>query len=264
MGVMARDITHSKTYSGLDPSHSAADASSTVLVPYVEDTTAFSTSLEISNPGSITANVTVHFFDTGDATGGTSGAESTRDIAVPINSGAPIADIVRWALRSTSTAPSGKRGFIVVTTSQGAVTAQARITDKASGDPTVPESSTAISSGFSPVLVRVDPFAFAPVGAAAGTPTTSQSRFSLSNPGPTGSTMATVTLTASNATGSPAATLVVTVAAHGQFFSDDLARDMGLPPVFLGSVTVASDVPVLVYNHRMTGDGGSAVPVHGQ
>jgi hypothetical protein len=262
MGVMARDVTHSKTFSGLDPSHGVADASSTVLVPYVEDTTAFSTALEISNPGSITANVTVHFFDTGDATGGSSGTQSTRDIAVAINSGAPIADIVRWVLRSTSTTPSGKRGFIVVTTSQGAVTAQARIVDKASGDPAVPESNAAISSGFSPVLVRVDPFAFAKVDAAAAAPSTMQSRFSLSNPSPT---TATVQLIANNATGSPAgAPFVVTLAPNGQFFSDDLARDMGLPPVFLGSVTVQSDVPVLVYNQRMTGDGGSAVPVHGQ
>jgi hypothetical protein len=262
MGVMARDVTHNKNFSGLDPSHSAADAGSTVLVPYVEDTTAFSTALEISNPGSITANVTVHFFDTGDATGGTSGAESTRDIAVPVNSGAPIADIVRWALRSTSTAPSGKHGFIVVTTSQGAVTAQARIVDKASGDPTVPESGAAISSGFSPVVVRVDQFAFSAIDAGASTPTTSRSRFSLSNPGPT---PATVQLIVNNATGSPAIPpLTVTVAPNGQYFHDNLALDLGLPPVFLGSVTVQSDVPVLVYNHRMTGDGGSAVPVHGQ
>jgi hypothetical protein len=263
MGVMARDVTHNKNFSGLDPSRSAADASSTVLVPYVEDTTEFSTALEISNPGSITANVTVHFFDTGDRNGGVPGVESTRDIAVAINSGAPIADIVRWALRSTSTTPSGKRGFIVVTTSQGAVTAQAKLVNMASGDTAVPESNAAISAGFSPVLVRVDQFAFSKVEAASATPTTSRSRFALSNPGPT---MATVQLIANNATGSPATPVpfVVTIAPHAQYFHDDLALDMGLPPVFLGSVTVQSDVPVLVYNHRMTGDGGSAVPVHGQ
>jgi len=255
MGLMARDVTHNKQFSGLDPAHAAADASSTVLVPYVEDTTEFSTALEISNPGSITANVTVHFFD------GASGAQSARDIAVAINSGSPISDIVRWALRSTSTTPSGKRGFIVVTTSQGAVTAQARLVNMASGDPAVPESNAAISSGFSPVLVRVDPFAFSKVEAAASTPTTSQSRFSLSNPGPTA---ANVQLVANNATGSPATSVpfVVTVPPNGQFFSDNLALDMGLPPVFLGSVTIQSDVPVLVYNHRQIGDGGSTVPVH--
>jgi hypothetical protein len=263
MGVMTRDVTADKNYSGLDPSHGTADASSSVLVPYVEDTTEFSTALEISNPGSITANVTVHFFDTGDATGGSSGTESTRDIAVSINSGAPIADIVRWALRSTSTTPTGKRGFIVVTTSQGAVTAQARLVNKISGDSAAPESNAAISSGFSPVLVRIDPFAFAKVDAAAATPATSQSRFSLSNPG---STMATVQLVANNATGSPATSVpfVVTLQPHAQFFSANLALDMGLPPVFLGSLSIQSDAPVLVYNHRQIGDGGSVVPVHGQ
>ncbi|HET7503739.1 MAG TPA: hypothetical protein VFK02_22115, partial [Kofleriaceae bacterium] len=252
IGVMARDVTASKNYSGVDPAHGVADASSTVLVPYVEDTAAFATALEISNPGSFTANVTVHFFEAGDATGGSPGVESTRDIPVPVNSAAPIADIVRWVRRDSSTTPSGKRGFLVVTTPQ-AVIAQARIVDLASGDPAVPESTTPIASGFSPVLVRVDPFAFAPIDAAAGTPTTSQSRFALSNPG---STTATVQLIANNASGSPATSVpfTVTLAPHGQFFSDNLAFDMGLPPIFLGSVIVHADVPVLVYNQRMTGD----------
>ncbi|HEU4732243.1 MAG TPA: kelch repeat-containing protein [Kofleriaceae bacterium] len=262
MSVMARDVTASKNFSGLDPAHAAADARSAVLVPYVEDTDELSTALEISNPGSFTANVTVHLFEAGDATGGSSGVESTRDIAVPVNSAAPIADIVRWVRRDPSTSPSGKRGFIVVTTPQ-AVTAQARLVDRASGDPAVPESSTPIATGFSPVLVRVDPFAFASVDAAAATPATSRSRFALSNPGPS---TATVQLVATNATGSPATGVpfTVTLAPNGQFFSDNLAFDMGLPPIFLGSVTVHSDVPVLVYNQRMTGDGGATVPVHGQ
>src|SRR5262249_43416576 len=158
----------------------------------------FSTALEISNPGPITANATVHFFDTTDASGGTSGVEHTRDLPVSVNAGAPTADIVRWALRDTSGTPSGRHGYVVVTAPQSVV-AQARIVDRGSLDVAVPEGG-AVSSGFSPLLIRIDQLPFAPQGAAAAGPTSS-SRFALSNPG---STPVTVSLTAFNATGSAA------------------------------------------------------------
>jgi hypothetical protein len=259
VGVLVRNATKNKQYSGIEPGHSAGDAGSTVYVPYVEDTAAFSTSLELGNPGAITANVTVKFVETDDATGETSGLAMTRDIPVAINYGTPIADIVRWALRSTGTTPSGKHGFAIVTTPQK-VTAQARIVDSISLDPAVPESDVTVTNGLSPILVRVDPFAFAVKtdAAAAGT---QESRFALSNPG---STTATVSLTPYNATGSTAlgAPFVITLAPNGQFFSENLAADMGLPPVFLGSVSIQSSAPVLVYNHRRSAQGGSPVPVH--
>lgn len=256
VSVMARDIRN-KNFSGLDPAHTLDDVSSTVYVPYVEDTAEFSTSLEISNPGAITANVTVRFVEASDQDGG-AGIEHSRDIPLAINTGAPIADIVRWAQRDASTTPSGKRGFLVVTSPQG-VTAQARIVDKANFDLAVPESSNAMTTGFSSVLVRVEPLPFARTEA---TVSTSASRFAVSNPG---TTPTTVQLVAFNATGGSATTpLVVTLAPGGQFFSDNLARDMGLPAVFLGSLAVSSDSPVVVYNHRRTGQSGSAVPVIGQ
>jgi hypothetical protein len=103
---------------------------------------------------------------------------------------------------------------------------------------------------------------FSQIDAAASSPN-SQSRFALSNP----STLpATVRLVAFNATGSAASDhpLVVTLAPHGQFFSDNLAATMGLPPIFLGWVAVQSDTPVGVYNHRRTGTVGAVVPVHRQ
>jgi hypothetical protein len=260
IGVMARDLRINRPFSGIDPSHTAADARSTVVVPYVEDTADFSTSLEISNPGSSTANVTVKFVDSADPNGETSGVSHTRDIPVSVNSGAPIADIVRWALRDTGTAASGKRGFLVVTTPQ-AVTAQARLVNRFSLDPSVVDSNTSLVNGFSPLLVRVDPFSpIRPDAIAAAAAGTSSSRFAVSNPG-AGS--ATVTLTAVNATGSAAGLpLVLTLAPSGQFFSDNLARDMGLPPVFLGWVTIQSTSSVVVYNHRVSADGGATIPVH--
>ncbi|HEY0476340.1 MAG TPA: kelch repeat-containing protein [Kofleriaceae bacterium] len=256
--VAARDVTRSKNFSGFDPAHSAGDATSSVVVPYVEDTDAFSTSLEISNPGSITANVTVRFVETGDTTGATPGIERTRDVPVAINSAAPIADIVRWVRRDTATARTGKHGFLVVTTPQS-VTAQARIVDNANLDPAVPDSG-GVTSALSSLLVRVEPLPFSPIDAAAGTQN-SRSRFALSNPG---ATPATVRLIAYNATGSAASShpLVVTLAPHGQYFSDNLAAAMGLPAVFVGWVAVQSDLPVGVYNHRRTGDVGSVVPLH--
>ncbi len=265
VGVMVRNVTKNKQYSDIEPTHGPGDAASSILVPYVEDSAAFSTALEISNPGPITANVTVTFVEVDDTTGETSGLVSARDIAVPINNGTPIADVVRWALRSVATTPSGKHGFILVTSPQ-AVTAQAKIVDTTSLDPAVPQSDVTVSDGFSPILVRVDPFAFAPTttgAAAAATPSTMQSRFALSNPG---TTTATVTLTPYNAIGSLALgqPFVITLAPNGQFFSENLAADMGLPPVFLGSVGIQSDAPVLIYNQRRSGQGGSPVPVHGR
>jgi hypothetical protein len=258
IGVMTRDLR--RAFSGIDPVHTAADARSTVVVPYVEDTADFSTSLEISNPGSVTANVTVKFVDSADPNGETSGVAHARDIPVSINSGAPIADIVRWALRDTGTAPSGKRGFLVVTTPQ-AVTAQARLVNRVSLDPSVADSNTSVVNGFSPLLVRVDPFSpIRPDAIAAAAAGTSSSRFAVSNSG-TGS--ATVTITAVNATGSAAGLpLVLTLAPSGQFFSDNLARDMGLPPIFLGWVTIQSTSSVVIYNHRVAADGGATVPIH--
>jgi hypothetical protein len=256
MAVIARDVTRNKNFSGIEPSHALDDAASTVTVAYVEDTADFATALEISNPGPITANVTVRFVETGDATGGSSGIEHTRDIPVAVNSALPIADIVRWTQHDTSTTPSGKHGFLVVTTPQS-VTAQARIVDRSSSDPVIPESATAVSSGFSPLLVRVEPLPFSKID-AAGTQN-STTRFAIGNPE---LVPATVTLTAFNATGSVAGTFTITVAPDGQYFTANLAAAMNLPPVFLGWVTVGSSAPVVVYNHRITGDGGSAVPVH--
>jgi hypothetical protein len=37
---------------------------------------------------------------------------------------------------------------------------------------------------------------------------------------------------------------------------------MGLPPIFLGWVSAQSSGPVLVYNHRRSGNLGATVPVH--
>jgi hypothetical protein len=257
--VLARNITENKQYSGLAPVWSASDASSTVLVPYVEDTDAFTTALEISNPGAITANVTVSFVDVTDPTGASTGTVTTRDLPVPINYGTPIADVVRWTLRTSPTAATGKRGFVVVTTPQG-VTAQARLVDTTSLDPEVPANESTIINGVMPELVRFDPFGFAPVQNAPVVAAQSASRVAIANPG---SLPATVKLTPYNQTGAPALPqpFVVTVAPNGQFFSDDLARDMGLPAVFLGSVSIQSSAPVLFYSHRHIGLGGSIVPV---
>ena len=146
-----------------------------------------------------------------------------------------------------------------------------------------------LGSAFSPLLVQVTstPFAaFSASSAAAAAPdgagllatgpglvpaaatsakassATANSRFALSNPsdGP-----AVVEIDALNASGSLAASpLMVTVPAHGQFFTENLAAGIvGLPPIFLGSVTIHASTPVAIYNHRRGGATGDTVPVHG-
>jgi hypothetical protein len=268
IAVMARDSSKSKTtFTGINPVHGLSDTASTSFVSYVEDTTAFSTALELSNPGPITANVTVKFVQTSDSTGASSGVEHSRDIPVAVNSGAPIADIVRWAQFSTATTPSGQHGFLVVTTPQG-VTAQGRLVDKSSTDPARVDGGS-LTGGFSPLLIHVGQLPFFTanpdmsnvelgIDAAAATPTTA-SRVALSNPG---GAPISVNLTAFNATGSVAGTLSVTVAPDGQYVTEDLASAMGLPPVFLGWVQIQASGTVLVYNHRRTGTAGGIVPVH--
>ena len=256
ISVMARDIPRAgQTVSGALPNHSSGDASSSAQVAYVEDSATFSTALEISNPGPVTANATVHFFET-DSSGG-AGVEHTRDLPVASNSGAPTVDVVRWATHDTSSTPSGKHGFVVVTSPQG-VTAQARMVDRGSADVTVPEGG-AISSGFSPLLIRIEPFSSVPSPNAPAAGSTTVTRFALSNPG---SAPITVSLTAFNANGSAGGSLSVTVAAHGQFLTENLGAAMGLPPIFLGWVSAQSSGPVLVYNHRRSGNLGATVPVH--
>ncbi len=264
IGVTVRDHLPNKSFSGFQPVRHLGDAASRVMVPFVEDTTVFSSALEINNPGTIPANVTVRFTD------GATGTVTSRDLVVATNSATPIADVIRWALGSSSTAPSGKRGFIVVETPQ-AVTAQGRLIAKANGDPAVPDQLTALASAFSPILLQVSPFSAlsadsalsGPASAAAGkaTSTTTGSRFAVSNPG---DAAAIVEIGALNASGSAAAPpLVVNLAPHQQFFSENLAANIGLPPIFLGSVTVRSSAPVLIYNHRRSGAVGATVPVHG-
>jgi len=270
VAVMARDRSTSKTnFTGSNPVHGLSETAGTQFVSYVEDSAAFSTALELSNPGPITANVTVRFVQTGDSSGTSSGTEFSRDLPVAVNSGAPIADIVRWAQFSTATTPSGQHGFLVVTTPQG-VTAQGRLVDRSSTDPVTVDSG-ALVGGFSPLLIRVGQLPFfqaspaaagAPptelAAAAAATPTTA-SRVALSNPS---TAPVTVNLTAFNATGSVAGTFSVTLAPDGQFFTEDLGSSMGLPPVFLGWVQIQASSAVLVYNHRRTGTAGATVPVH--
>jgi hypothetical protein len=271
IAVMARDSSKSKpNFNGTNLVHGLSDTGSTSFVSYVEDSTAFSTALELSNPGPTTANVTVRFVQTSDASGASSGAEFSRDIPVAVNSAAPIADIVRWTQFSTATTPAGQHGFLVVTTPQG-VTAQGRLVDRSSTDPAMVDGG-ALSGGFSPLLIRVDQLPFSQVNpalasapptelaaaAAAATPTTA-SRVALANPG---SAPITVNLTAFNATGSVAGTLSVTVAPDGQFFTENLGAAMGLPPVFFGWVQIQASGRVLVYNHRRTGTAGATVPVH--
>jgi hypothetical protein len=257
IAVMARDSSKSKpNFNGITPVHGLSDTASTSFVSYVEDTTAFSTALELSNPGPITANVTVRFVQTSDSTGTSSGVEHSRDIPVAVNSGTPISDIVRWAQFSTATTPSGQHGFLVVTTPQG-VTAQGRLVDRSSTDPATVDGG-ALTGGFSPLLIHVGQLPFSQINPAAATPTTA-SRVALSNPG---TSPITVNLTAFNATGSVAGTFSVTVAPDGQYVTEDLATAMGLPPVFLGWVQIQATGTVLVYNHRRTGTAGATVPVH--
>jgi Kelch motif len=274
LATVARAVVPRHGYSGFEPVRGASDAASSVYIPYVEDTTAFSTSLLVSNPTLVPADVTVTYVDAEDTTGGTSGTASSRDVPVAINADLSLPDIVRWVLRETTTTPSGKHGFLVVTTPQG-VTAQAKIVDSVTLDPATPPLAASVTSAFSPFLVRVEPVSFvqsagatgatadlALASAAGGGTTTALSRFALSNPG---STTATVELSAVNASGgSPTQPVVITLPANAQFFTEDLVTAMGLPPLFLGSLIVQSDVPVLVYNQRRSGDTGDAIPVYPQ
>ena len=73
---------------------------------------------------------------------------------------------------------------------------------------------------------------------------------------------ATVQITAFNSNGSVAGTLTVNLAPDGQYFTENLGAAIGVPAAFVGWLTIQSSAPVLVYNHRITGDGGSTVPVH--
>lgn len=271
VAVMARDTPKGKpNFSGSVPAHGLDDVKTTSFVAYVEDTAAFSSSLELSNPGPITSNATVTFVETGDATGASSGKTHARDIPVAVNGGAPIADIVRWTQFSTATTPTGQHGFLVVTSPQG-TSAQARLIDASSSDPAT-VGSGAVIGGFSPLLIRIDALPFFQGGddpAAAGAPAMeaaaaaanqiSLSRFAVSNPG---TAATTVTLTAFNATGSVAGTLTVPLAPDGQYATENLASAMDLPPVFLGWISLQASSTVLVYNHRRIGTAGAIVPVH--
>lgn len=269
VAAVARAVVPRRGYSGFEPVRGSGDPASAVYVPYVEDTTAFNTTLLLNNPTVFPADLTVTLVDTEDSTGATAGAATSRDVPLPVNAAMSIPNVVRWVLSSTATTPTGKHGFLVVTTPQ-AVTAQAKIVDAVTSDPSIPQNETSLTSAFSPLLIKVEPISFALTAetqpasvageaAAASASETTLSRFALSNPG---SASATVELAAVNASGgTPTAPFTVTLAPNGQLFTEDLAGTMGLPPVFFGWLTVQSNTPVLVYNQRRSGDTGDSVPV---
>jgi len=239
-----------KGFSGTSPKHSASDGANTLSVAHVEDTTEFSSGLQLNNNGPITANVTVTYVDVDDPTGGAPGALYSRDIPVPVNSATAIANVIRWALRSHSADPTGRRGFLLISSGQP-VTAQASLVNNVSGDPAWLDATTAAAKSFTLL------------GAATLDLSISvSSRLVISVPaGPT----ANVKLMAFNPDGTPALfdPVTVQVVGGGQFFTDDLAGFLGLPSGFLGSLTLNSNVPVLGLNlERIGSAGGFAAPIH--
>jgi hypothetical protein len=80
IAVAARDRVNGRSFSGFEPVRRLSDGGSRVMVPYVEDSKAFSTALELNNLGPITANVTVGFAD------GSTGEVFHRDLQVAVNS----------------------------------------------------------------------------------------------------------------------------------------------------------------------------------
>jgi subtilisin family serine protease len=247
--VFARDVTSDKGFSGASPKHSTSDGTNTLSIAYVEDTAEFSSSLQLNNNGPFTANVTATFVAVDDPTGGTSGTPYSRDIPVAVNSGSPIANVIRWAMRSGSAEPTGRRGFLLISSAQR-VTAQVSLVNSVSKDPAWLETKAAVADS-STLLGAANPDSSMPV----------RSRLVISVPaGPT----ANVRLMAFNLDGTPAISEQVTiqVVGGGQFFTDDLAGFLGLPPGFLGSLTINSNVPVLGLNlERTDSAGGFVAPI---
>ncbi len=248
VSVFARDVTSDNGFSGTAPAHSVTDGGKTLLVAYVEDTTAFSSNLQLNNNGAFTAVSTVRFIDVADPTGGTPGTSSSRDIAVRVNSATAIPNVIRWALRSDSTEPLGKRGFLEITSPQ-IITALASIVNNTSFDPAITDTEVTRGSSFTPIIVKLE----APAGS---------SRVAIANPG---STAANVDLMPFNPAGTPAldAPVRIPVVGGAQFFTDDIVGFLGLPPIFLGSMTINANVPVLIFNQERTeSNTGFVVPVH--
>jgi hypothetical protein len=56
------------------------------------------------------------------------------------------------------------------------------------------------------------------------------------------------------------APIMIRVAPGGQYFTQDIVQSLGLPSTFLGWLSISSDNPVSIYNHRLMGDTGAIVP----
>ena len=250
--VFARTATADGGSSGALPVHNVADGSNALLVAYVEDTAAFRTDLQLNNNGPFTADVAIQFIDVADPTGGTPGVSNGREIQVRVNSATSIANIIRWALGSDSGDPTGKRGFLVISSPQ-TITALATIVNAANSDPASIDAAAGIVKGFSPLIIRVEPLDPAP---------TVSSRVAIANPG---TAAANVDLLPFNPNGTPAlaAPVRVKVAGGGQLFTADIVGLLGLPPTFAGSLAVSSDAPVVVFNQELGADNnGAVIPVH--
>jgi len=245
IATSARDVTLDGGFSGTLPERGPADGSRTLVIANVEDNETYRSKLQVSNTGPVTANVTVRFVDVADQTGGVPGTSTIRDIPISMNSATVIQDVIRWVLRDEAGIPTGKRGFLVITSPQ-VVTALATATHGASLDPAIANSARLLTSSFTTAVLRFDP--------------DESSRIAISN---AGEGAATVELLPINADGSAALLdpLVVSVVGGGQFFTEDIAGSMGLPTPFFGWVVVKASAPVAIYNQARSSMTGAVMPV---
>jgi len=246
VATIARDVTADSGFSGTQPERRASDGARTLVVAHVEDNEIYRSKLQVSNLAPFSANVTVRFVDIGDPSGGSAGTSTSRDVLVRTNSATITDDVIRWVLRDASGVPSGKRGFLVITSPQ-LVTALATTTHNGSLDPSITDTATLLTASFTPAVVS-----FAPDGS---------SRVAISN---SGTTPATVELRPFNRDGTPARAepFVVEVVAGGQFFTDDIVAAMGLPSEFFGWLVVNANAPVAVSHQRKAGNTGMVMPIY--
>ena len=230
----ARQYTTAHT-GGIYPFYGHGGGATTLVFPYMEDTTAYRSNIGLTRTASGSANATLYYYSGGSL-------QASRATGVSQNQYVPIINALRWIRNSSSSDPLNEYGYVVIS-ADSPVYAIGGPTDNTSNDPSVQGAAySAFTDTLAPIVLKSGPWA---------------TRVVLTNHG-SGSTNVTISLIMS---GTTAASQSTSVGAYNQVVYHDVIADL-FPAYLYGTLLIEADDPIYVYVHQYTNQNtGGLYPV---
>ena len=220
----ARQYTSSHT-GGIYPFYSHGEGATTLVFPYMEDTTTYRSNIGLTRTEAGGANVTLKYYSGGIL-------QASRTTGVSQNQYIPIINAIRWVRDSSSPDPLNEYGYVVLE-ADGLIYAIGGPTDNISNDPSVQGASyTAFADTIAPIVLKSGPWS---------------TRVVLTNRRDT-ATNVTLELVFDGAVVDSYAT---TIGSFGQLLYDDVIDDL-FPAYVYGSLRIVAADPIYVYVHQYT------------